>query len=459
MKIKSIQLKHTSIFNNTKLNFKYHNKPITLILGNQGSGKTTFLRSCFQALTWFSARYKDSRTAGVVMLDQDISNHRLQSKLDIQVQMPSEIASLSETSYALETNTRICSWQLYKTLIKDSVGHSKVETTQLEHMVGLYLKAMETNTLQGLPLIAYYPSERFVYDINLISKNNPAIFQPLNAYELTAMPYTTFARFFEWFREICDAENAQTTNLVSRLIANQNINNTHKDLSATLINSYNQMHAPSLAALKKALETVFPELTNIYLQYLPKLQLMVTYQGKDIQFQQLSNSMRNWIALVGDIVRRMCLLNPSNLSPCLEGDGILLIDQIDHQLDADHCATILQCLNKAFPHVQIIATGHRKALLELAADYQCLSLEDAHFSPVLATNAQFKLDSIYQSLDLNLAPAIHESVILEPLHENQETPESLANFIQQNFSDEQQKQLIELLNQSDNELFEKQEFE
>ncbi len=87
MKIESIQLKHTLHFTDIKLNFNYHDLPITLILGDQGSGKTSLLRFSYQALTWFAARYKDLRTAGVVMLDQDIMLTRLQSKLDIQVQL------------------------------------------------------------------------------------------------------------------------------------------------------------------------------------------------------------------------------------------------------------------------------------------------------------------------------------------------------------------------------------
>lgn len=39
--------------------------------------------------------------------------------------------------------------------------------------------------------------------------------------------------------------------------------------------------------------------------------------------------------MLGDIVRRMCLLNPLSLYPCIEGDGILMIDELDAQLD-DH---------------------------------------------------------------------------------------------------------------------------
>ncbi len=58
--------------------------PITLILGrSKRAGKTSLLRFSYQALTWFAARYKDLRTAGLVMQDQDILFNRLQSKIDV----------------------------------------------------------------------------------------------------------------------------------------------------------------------------------------------------------------------------------------------------------------------------------------------------------------------------------------------------------------------------------------
>ena len=53
MKIDSIQLKHALHFADLKL--KFSDKPITLILGDQSSGKTGILKFTYQALTWFAA--------------------------------------------------------------------------------------------------------------------------------------------------------------------------------------------------------------------------------------------------------------------------------------------------------------------------------------------------------------------------------------------------------------------
>ncbi len=172
MKIQSIHLKHILHFADLKVDFSYHDKPVTLILGDQASGKTSILRFSYQALTWFAARYKDLRSAGVVMLDHDIMLNRLQSKIDIQVAVPAELYALKPTA------VRYCdlqpySWQLYKTLNQQGIGISRVETLELEQLVNLYQQATLQDPLQGLPLIAYYPAERFVNEMNILSKNNP----------------------------------------------------------------------------------------------------------------------------------------------------------------------------------------------------------------------------------------------------------------------------------------------
>ena len=446
MKIDAIQLKHTLHFTDLKL--KFNDQPITLIMGDQGTGKTTILKFTYQALTWFAARYKDLRAAGVVMLDQDIMLTRLQSKIDIRVHIPNDIGRLTESSEVPDQALCYCDWQLYKTLNSHGIGSSKAETQQLENVVELYQNAIKHDQLQGLPLIAYYPAERFVNEMNILSKNNPLIFQSAHAYEISAIPFTTFSRFFEWLREVSDIENAQIAQLFQQLLCNPSLQkNKEPDFLQHLLHAQKQMHSPHLDALKQALTTVIPALEDLFIQYQPKLQLMVRYQGKSMLYQQLSNSVKNWIALVGDIVRRLCLLNPNSLYPCLEGDGILLIDAIDHQLDQNTAQVILPRLHQAFPRLQIIATGNRSELLEHAAEYQCLKIENKQIFDIQLQPLQDKFDRIYENLAFN-DEVMETDRLLEPVLDNV-TPQSLWQHIQQHLSLEQQNELLGLMNAQD----------
>jgi predicted ATP-binding protein involved in virulence len=172
---------------------------------------------------------------------------------------------------------------------------------------------------------------------------------------------------------------------------------------------------------------------------------MVSYQGKTMLYQQLSNSVKNWIALVGDIVRRLCLLNPNSLYPCLEGDGVLLIDSIDHQLDQNTAQVILQRLHQTFPRLQIIATGNRSELLEHAADYQCLKLENKQIFDMQLQPLKAKFDRIYENLVFN-----EEVIETDPLLETEPdsiTPQTLLQQIQQHLSREQKTELLRLISE------------
>lgn len=408
MKIKSIHLKHTGHFADLKIDFD-PTTPITLILGDQASGKTTLIKHIYQALTWYATRLKDARSMGVFMLDQDIMMRRLQSKVEICVRIPSDIGQRPSTAQAEQENiTRpnedlsLCTWQLYKTLNARGIGIPTAETAQLEHIIKLYQHAQHHDPVQGLPVLAYYPAERFINEMNLLSKNNPAIFQTASAYDLVPLPLTTFARFFEWFREISDVENAKTADFLHRFITERVVQHPNTELNQQLknelIQNHAQLHAPCLHALKQSLQNIIPELSDFYLQYQPKLQLMVCYKGQTMQYQQLSNTVKNWIALVGDIVRRLCILNPLSLYPCAEGDGILLIDSIDAHFDQHISQVILERLHHAFPRLQIIATGNRLELLEQAQHYQCYQLENQQLQPIHLQHNWQTFEEIYQNL-------------------------------------------------------------
>lgn len=465
MKLHSIQLRHCYHFADLKLDFNYHHKPITLILGDQGAGKTAIIKNIYQSLTWFSARAKDLRTAGVVMLDSDIMRSRVQSKIDVRVQISPEIGHLEESTNTQDKDVSIVSWQLFKTLNASGIGHSKVETQELEHMVGLYLTAIQQDPMLGLPMIAYYPTDRFVNEMNLLSKNNPAIFQNHSAYELAAIPYTTFSRFFEWFREVCDIENAQTAHLFQHILDNQqdrDVNNQppqtpeleneeqelpNFDLNQAIYQSRSQLHSPCLLAIKSSLNKVFPEITDIYLEYLPKLQLVVNYQQQTIPFTQLNSTLRNWIALVGDIVRRLCLLNPNSLYPCLEGDGILLIDNVDAHLDAPNTQNILERLHQAFPHVQIIVTGTNDDLLEFAEHYQCFRLANKNIHEITLSASGLRFNEIYQELIQT-----QQNTYVEPLEADEPITATVQDLFEQfqDLNEEQQVELMKLISGDDN---------
>lgn len=440
MKLSALHLQHTAHFSQLSLQVNPE-AAVVLFLSEQSSGKTTLLKNIYQALTWFQARYKDLRSPGVVLLDQDIQQGFYSAKLNIAVSVPEEIHQFAtELSTDLNPPANLYRWELKKNLTHAENGISVVDTKQLEYLVGLYQKALQHDPQQGLPLLAYYPAERFINEVNLLSKNSPLVFQAVHAYDIAPLPFTTFVRFFEWLREVSDVENAQNTLFLQQLL--QRHRPTEHGFFESLYADTTRLN-PGLTALKQSLATVLPEIEDLYIEYSPRLQLKVKLQGQVLLYQQLPSSLKVWLAVVGDICRRMCLLNPNSLYPCSEGEGILMIDQIDQQLDAAHCAEILPRLQRAFPRVQIIASGVSESLLENALNYQCYRIEQQQLLeiPLNHQHMQQQYTAIYHQLfQGNRADAetLPELNLIDPLS-------NLVAQIQTELTPEQQQQLITLL--------------
>src|SRR5690606_15400776 len=154
------------------------------------------------------------------------------------------------------------------------------------------------------------------------------------------------------------------------------------------------------------------------------------------------NSIRYRIALVGDIVPLLCLLNTNSLFPCQEGTGVLMIDTIDHQLEQQSAAGILSRQDQAFPSLQIIATGYLPELLEQAQGFQCLKLENKQLHPIHLESMKTQFDQIYAKLELQRNKDISpEDTLLETVTEPV-TPLAVLQMIQQQLNPEQQQELL-----------------
>ncbi|HAU84183.1 MAG TPA: hypothetical protein DCW90_01325 [Lachnospiraceae bacterium] len=76
-----------------------------------------------------------------------------------------------------------------------------------------------------------------------------------------------------------------------------------------------------------------------------------------------SGEEQKFLALVGDLARRMVLANPSRENP-FEGNGIVLIDEIEGQLSEDWQGKMVSWLVSAFPNVQFIITSKSKTVVD-----------------------------------------------------------------------------------------------
>ena len=109
--------------------------------------------------------------------------------------------------------------------------------------------------------------------------------------------------------------------------------------------------------------------------------MTVDKNGKTFNVAQLSQGEKSLMALVGDIARRLAMMNPELKNP-LEGDGIVLIDEVDLHLHPSWQRGIVSRLTKTFPKCQFVLTTHSPLVISDFKSMLVYSLNDGEMTPV-----------------------------------------------------------------------------
>ncbi|MDD2964536.1 MAG: AAA family ATPase [Bacteroidales bacterium] len=312
---------------------KFHPR-LTVLAGVNGAGKTSFLDAIALLLSWPAARVRRENAPGMMLKDTDIQNGKPYSALK------------------LELNNGV-SWQL----VKPAKGHSKpADQTDMKGATELARSIRDDysqNTSDHpLPVFAYYPVTRAVLDIPLRIRQKHD-FDSLALYSNSLTSAANFRDFFEWFRNREDLENeyrrmlGETNEGPDDLIAEPDTNY-----------SYQAQVYPDrqLEAVRMAVEQFLPGFKSLSVRRSP-LRMVVRKQGKEVRIDQLSDGEKCTLALVGDLARRLAIANPMLQNP-LEGEGIVLIDEIELHLHPRWQRHFVAQLGNLFPNCQFVVTTH-----------------------------------------------------------------------------------------------------
>jgi len=187
-----------------------------------------------------------------------------------------------------------------------------------------------------LPLAVYYDVNRAVLEVPMRVREKLA-HSPHEVYQ-DALDHggADFKRFFIWFRNFEDAENEARVD-----------NSAFRD--------------PGLEAARTAIAN-FTGFKGVRIRRKPKMRMMVTKGVDEYNVLQLSDGERNMLALVGDMARRLSVLNPGLTNPN-EGSGVVLIDEIDLHLHPSWQREVVTKLEATFPNCQFIITTHSPQVL------------------------------------------------------------------------------------------------
>ncbi|WLH33776.1 AAA family ATPase [Pseudomonas sp. FP2196] len=346
-----------------------HPSNVTVLVGNNGAGKTTILKSMATSLSWLVARIRTEKGNGNPVSNEDIQNGAIGAVITISLVDRSHPRSLRPDA-ALEDDLFVWGIARARQGRKNKSHSSLLEATLLaDH----YRTQLTENDKASLPLIAYYPVERSVLEIPLKIRTKHT-FDQLDGYDNSLNRGVDFRRFFEWFREREDSENETGISDTALAEISEKFG-TDSDVWKTLANLKASSRDRQLTAVRSAIAAFMPGFTNLRVQRKPRLHMAIDKDGVTLNVAQLSQGEKSMMALVGDIARRLAMMNQSLDNP-LHGDGIVLIDEVDLHLHPRWQRSLIRQLSETFPNCQFVLTTHSPLVISDAKDVLVYVLND-----------------------------------------------------------------------------------
>lgn len=403
MDIKTVKLNNLGRFEELEANFAPTSDllgNVTVFIGNNGAGKTSILKAIATSLSWFVARMRSEKSNGSPIPEMVISNGK-------------NFASIEMTVSDSSDHT----WILAKTR-KGKKANISTNLHDLTNLVDCYRTQLTNHPETSLPLIAFYPVERVVIDIPLKIREKHNFFQ-LDGYDNALNQGVDFRRFFEWFREREDSENEQSLpqDALKKILDALDDNDVARNKVSELMQSSKDRQ---LTAVRNAIASFMPNFTNLRVRRKPRLHMSIDKDGETLNVLQLSQGEKSLMALVGDIARRLAMMNPALENP-LHGDGIVLIDEVDMHLHPTWQRSIIERLTATFPNCQFILTSHSPLVISDCKNVLVYSIEDGDLTIVPSQYGQDANTVLLDVMSTNIRNAkINQQIndLLDLIQEN-----------------------------------------
>lgn len=341
MYLEKLKLHNFRCYEKLEIDF---NRQLTVLVGKNGSGKTTVLEAIAIALgTWFvgfnivNAKGINKRT------DPLRKAYQIGATDDVQTQFPVEIEAWGKIE---ESKDQILHWK--RELYTPTGTMTTKDAKEIVEYAAEYQKAIsEGRTDIYLPMVAYYGTGR-LWDYHRQKRTDVfKVSSRTNGYIDCLDGTANVKLMMDWFQ-------IMTINKYQRQEENLESN-------------------PELDTVYLAMEKCLTNLSgysDVKIRYnMGTQELDVYYSEQDkqrmrIPLNQLSDGYKGMISLAADIAYRMATLNPQLGTEVLsKGDGVVLIDEVDLHLHPAWQQKVIDNLMNIFPKVQFIVSTHAPAII------------------------------------------------------------------------------------------------
>lgn len=139
-----------------------------------------------------------------------------------------------------------------------------------------------------------------------------------------------------------------------------------------------------LGVLQNAISEFLPRFTNLHvIDHGGSPHFMIDKDGVPLSISQLSDGERGIISIVLDLAKRLSQANPDLDNP-LEGEGIILIDEIDLHLHPKWQRSVIANFVRTFPNCQFIATTHSPQIIGEVDAKQITVIDNGTYHPLVS---------------------------------------------------------------------------
>ena len=305
IKIRSLHLENYRGFTDTTIEFGDH---ITCIAGINGAGKSSVLCALSKILESLYVSFPKEEFIKPTDINKNAKDKTAKAVLNFLV-------NKKNTTHQLSSND---------VLIPENEVFSK------------YIKSHDV-------VISYYSVNRSELDVDVSVDQEKDLSDKKEAMTNAFNSVTHYKEFFQWFRDREDRENA----IKLEKYENGDTKTIFEDIE--------------LKAVRNAISVLTPDFSKMKIDK-NRQSVLITKGNTSIDFSTLSDGEKGVITLFGDIARRLAIANETLENP-LEGNGIILIDEIDLHLHPSWQRKICHALVKTFPNCQFVITTHSPQIL------------------------------------------------------------------------------------------------
>lgn len=345
MRLNSVHLENYKCHVSLKVNLK---PGFNVIVGVNGSGKTSLLKAICDSLTgftaWISLPFSDHSPLGESNVAR-LKGEVVQGRYRFEIQFPVRVTATAE-AFGHGTG---CTWAIEKSSQVNhpqQSGNSPGRIWKEKQRIAASIEVPEA----PLPIVAFYRASRHW---------NQA--QPNEMQAATTRNARTDG-YLSWWDASLDSSALQGW-VISKCLERLQLSSESGELFDTI-------DSDELALVNHALGNAIEGAKGLRYDIRQKSLLVewATAPGEKERpptaFENLSDGQRAVIGLVADIARRMCILNPQlGTDVTAKTSGVVLIDELDMHLHPRWQRILTSGLKQAFPEVQFIVASHSPQVL------------------------------------------------------------------------------------------------